>query len=156
MAGQRLDLTDLERDGFGRLYLLDAEGKKVLRLGLDRRTVETAVQGAWKKAAALALDALGNFYVLDRGNRRIEVYDARGKLTGAAGPILGGGIELRDPQDLAVDGSGRLVLTDRKLPFVVVLEWDQLFAGGFSGPTVPPTAKGGHEGRPAKGGNLRV
>lgn len=122
LAGQRFDLADLERDGFGRLYLLDAEGKKVLRLGMDRRTVETVAQGSWKKAAALAIDALGNVYVLDRGNRRVEIYDARGKLTGATGPILGGGIELKDPQDLAVDGSGRLVLTDRKLPFVVVLE----------------------------------
>lgn len=122
LTGQRYDLTDLERDLFGRLYLLDAENKRVLRLSVDRRTVETAVQGSWKKAAALALDALGNFYVLDRGNRRIEIYDSRGQLKGAAGPSLGGGIELKDPQDLAVDGSGRLVLTDRKLPFVVVLE----------------------------------
>ncbi len=48
-AAQRFDFTDLERDGFGRLYLLDAESKKVLRLGLDRRTVETMVQGSWKK-----------------------------------------------------------------------------------------------------------
>lgn len=122
LTGQRYDLTDLERDLFGRLYLLDAASKRILRLSVDRRTVETMVQGSWKKAAALAIDALGNFYVLDRGNRRIEIYDAQGKLKGAAGPSLGGGIELKDPQDLAVDGSGRLVLTDRKLPFVVVLE----------------------------------
>ena len=122
LAGQRFDLTDLERDAFGRLYLLDAESKRILRLGVDRRGVETVAQGTWKKAAALALDALGNFYVLDRGNRRIEIFDPQGHLSGAAGPVLGGGIELKDPQDLAVDGSGRLVLTDRKLPFVVVLE----------------------------------
>lgn len=122
LTGQRFDLADLDTDDFGRLYLLDAESRRVLRLTLDRRTVETMVQGTWKKAAALAVDALGNMYVLDRGNRKIEVYDVQGRLSGAAGPSLGGGIELKDPQDLAVDGSGRLVLTDRKLPFVVVLE----------------------------------
>jgi hypothetical protein len=119
---QRFEFTDLESDRAGRLYLLDAEGKKILRLGLDRRTTEVMAQGTWKKAAALAIDALGNFYVLDRGNRKIEIFDPFGHLVGATGPILGGGIELKDPQDLAVDGSGRLVLTDRKLPFVVVLE----------------------------------
>lgn len=121
-AGQRYELTDLDSDDFGRLYLLDADKRQVLRLGMDRRSVEIVAQGTWKKAAALAIDALGNLYVLDRGNRKIEVYDAQGHLKGAAGPSLGGGIELKDPQDLAVDGSGRLVLTDRKLPFVVVLE----------------------------------
>lgn len=122
LAGQRFDFADIELDPFGRIYLLDAGTKRVLRLGVDRRTLETVAQSTWKKATALAIDALGNFYVLDRGNRRIEIFDAKGKLRGAAGPMLGGGIELKDPQDLAVDGSGRLAVTDRKLPFVVVLE----------------------------------
>jgi hypothetical protein len=122
LTAQRYELADIDRDLFGRIYLLDAQSNKVLRLTVDRRTVEVLATGTWKKPAAFSLDVLGNVYVLDRGTRKVEIYDARGKLVGSVGPDLGGGLELKDPQDVAVDGNGRLFIADRKLPFVVVLE----------------------------------
>lgn len=122
LAPLRLEMVDLDRDVFGRIYLLDGQNNRVSRLSVDRRTVETVAQGAWKKPVAFCLDLLGNLFVLDRGTRKVEVYDSLGKWVGSAGPDLGGGLELKEPQDVAVDGNGRLFIADRKLPFVVVLE----------------------------------
>ena len=38
------------------------------------------------------------------------------------GPQLPGGVELRDPRDLAVDGTGRLYIADRGTGTIVILE----------------------------------
>ncbi|MCP3962035.1 MAG: tetratricopeptide repeat protein [bacterium] len=122
LATAKPDLVDVAQDQLGRLYALDAKAKKVLRLGLDRRQASTVLQGSWKRPVALDLDPFGNLYVLDRGNRTIEMYDVSGTRQAKIGPTLGGGVELRNPVDLAVDGSGRLFIADSKLPFVVLLD----------------------------------
>ena len=123
LAADKPELVDLTQDHLGRIYALDRRAKKVLRLGTDRRGYRVVVSGAgWKKPVALDLDRLGNLYVLDRGNGTVEMFDSSGKRTARLGPSLGGGVELRSPTDLAVDGSGRLFIADSKLPFVVMLD----------------------------------
>ena len=117
------DFNDLARDGRGRIYALDRKEKNVSRLAIDRRWDGIVLEGSgWKRPQALAIDRLGRMYVLDRGSRTVLVYDADGQRLDSLGPQLGGGIELRSPVDLAVDGSGRLFIADEKLPFVAVLE----------------------------------
>ena len=117
------DFNDLARDGGGRIYALDRKEKNVSRVGIDRRWEGIVLEGSgWKRPQALAIDRLGRMYVLDRGSRTVLVYDADGQRLDSLGPQLGGGIELRSPVDLAVDGSGRLFIADEKLPFVAVLE----------------------------------
>ncbi len=117
------EFQDLARDVQGRIYALDRRAKNVSRLGVDRRWQGIVVSGSsWKRPEALAVDRLGQMYVLDRGSRTVAVYDADGKRVTSLGPQLGGGIELKAPVDLAVDGTGRLFIADGKLPFIVVLE----------------------------------
>ncbi|RMH15261.1 MAG: hypothetical protein D6696_21190 [Acidobacteria bacterium] len=122
LAAGRPEFTDLARDGRGRIYALDRRGRKVQRIGLDRRPEGTVASGEWKRAEALAVDRLGFVFVLDRGNRQVLAYDPAGRLLATAGPQLDGGLELRAPVDLAVDGSGRVFVADAKLPFLVVIE----------------------------------
>ena len=120
---ERTDFDDLDRDAAGRVYALDSQNNKVTRVALDRRTQKTVVQdGDWKKPTALTVDLLGNIYILDRGRRTIQRYDPNGRLQTTVGPSLGDGIELKDPRDIAVDGSGRLFIADAKLPFLVVMD----------------------------------
>lgn len=121
MAEGKPDLVDLARDAQGRILALDRKAATVSRITIDRR-VETLVQGSWKKATALAVDALGFVYVLDRGERRLELYDPAGQRQATLGPLLGGGIELRDPEDLTVDGSGRVWIVDSKSPFLIRID----------------------------------
>ncbi len=122
LGNTRPEPVDLAQDHLGRIYVLDGNSRSVLRLGIDRRQVDTVLKGAWKRPVALALDPLGNAYVLDRGHRTLEMWNAAGKRQARVGPQLGGGIELRQPVDLSVDGSGRLFIADRKLPFVVMMD----------------------------------
>ncbi len=122
LAANKPEPVDLAQDVLGRIYVLDRNSKSVLRLGVDRRQVETVLKAAWKRPVALALDPLGNTYVLDRGNRTVEMWNAAGRRQARLGPQLGGGIELRKPVDLAVDGSGRVFIADSDLPFVVMLD----------------------------------
>ncbi len=117
------EFQDLASDTQGRIYALDRRAKNVSRLGVDRRWEGIALSGgSWKRPEALAIDRLGQIYVLDRGTRTVTVYDADGRRLTSLGPQLGGGIELKAPADLAVDGTGRLFIADGKLPFIVVME----------------------------------
>ena len=122
LATSKPDLEDITQDHLGRIYVLDRSTKQILRIGVDRRQAETVLKGTWKRPVALELDQLGNYYVLDRGTKTIEMFDSSGRRQAKIGPALGSGIELRNPVDLAVDGSGRLFIADSKLPFVVMLD----------------------------------
>ncbi|MEM8962781.1 MAG: hypothetical protein AAGD38_14945 [Acidobacteriota bacterium] len=116
------DLQDVARDDRGRLYALDRDSQSVHRLDADGRGDEIVARGDWKRAAALAIDRLGYLWVLDSGTRRVEMWDASGRLLMRLGPNLPGGIELRDPVDIAVDGAGRVYLADEDLTHLVVLD----------------------------------
>ena len=84
--------------------------------------------GRWRRAQALDIDELGNLYILDRDANEIHVYSQTGQpllVSGqplVLGPQLPGGVVLRDPRDLAVDGTGRLYIADRGADTIVVLE----------------------------------
>ena len=60
--------------------------------------------------------------MLDRGLKRIDVFDQDGGVLWTLGPVLPGGIELGDPRDLTVDSTGRILIADRGLRTVVVVE----------------------------------
>lgn len=123
LADRRPEFVDVARDRQGRIYALDERGRSVLRLNRDGALEGSAAgSAAWKKPAAVDVDALGFIYVLDRSLRRVELYSPGGQLLAAKGPNMGGGIELRSPEDLAVDGRGRVFIADSKLPFLVMLD----------------------------------
>ncbi len=122
LAAARPEPVDLAQDHLGRTYVLDRDSRSVLRLGVDRRQVDTVLKGTWRRPVALALDALGNLFVLDRGERTVEMFSPSGKRQAKLGPQLGAGIELRRPVDLTIDGSGRVFIADSDLPFLVMLD----------------------------------
>ena len=115
--GEPEDLAYLPAVG---LHVLDAKNRRVLRFPPDGGEGETAVAGL-DRPRALAVDLLGDLYVLERGGR-IRVFGPDGAEIASLGPELPGGIRLDDPEDLAVDGSGRLYVADPKQTGVVVLE----------------------------------
>lgn len=122
LAKNRPAFVDIAQDSQGRLYLLDGKSKQIQRLDRDGRGDGVVLQGEWRRPQALALDPLGRMYVLDRGDNTIKIYDPQGQYLTVLGPKFSGGIELRAPVDISVDGAGRIFIADTKLPFVVVLE----------------------------------
>ncbi|MEO1366183.1 MAG: tetratricopeptide repeat protein [Acidobacteriota bacterium] len=122
LSSLRPDLTDVEVDALGRVYVLDRKDSRILRLAVDRRSHQTVVTGDWRRPEALALDALGHLYVLDTGAKQIHVYHPDGRRKSVLGPTLPMGLELKKPRDLAVDGSGRIFVADADQPFLVSLQ----------------------------------
>ena len=114
--------VDLATDSAGRLFVLDGEASAVWRYGEDGTDQGVSVRGSWRRPVAIDVDMLGNLYVLDRDSRTVEVYRPNGELLERLGPQFPGGLQLREPRDLAVDGSGRLYIADRRLGSVVLVE----------------------------------
>lgn len=121
-ATSRPQLVDLAKDPSGKIYALDADGQQVLEVDLDGTTTATVASGDWKRPLALSVDELGYIFVLDRGNRRIDIYGPDGQPERSLGPQLAGGIELRNPTDLAVDRAGRLFISDSRIAELIVVD----------------------------------
>jgi DNA-binding beta-propeller fold protein YncE len=119
-----------------RLYLADLDNRRVRVLDLKAGTVDTVAgngkkgvpeDGAAAKDAplvdprAVAVDAKGNVYVLERGGHALRVVDAEGKVrtvvgTGKAGATGDGGdakeATLNGPKHLCIDPDGNVVIAD--------------------------------------------
>lgn len=120
VGGKGSEPVDLAADPRGRLLVLDQRARSVSRFAAGAERGERLISGNWNRAAAMAVDAMGNIYVLDREDGRIEMFDRAGKKLTALGPMLPGGLELRRPADLTVDGAGRLWIADPRLGLVVL------------------------------------
>ena len=122
LAGNLEEPVDLVTDSRGRAYVLDRATNSVMRFDATGSTVDRVVVGTWGRAQALDIDQLGHLYILDRDENQIHVFSPTGEPMLVLGPQLPGGVELRDPRDLAVDGSGRLYIADRGTDTIVILE----------------------------------
>ncbi|NKB88922.1 MAG: hypothetical protein GKS06_11950 [Acidobacteria bacterium] len=113
---------DVDIDGVGRLYVLERTGSRVLRFGPDGQREGVIVATNWQRPEALAVDRLGNSYVVDRDARTVDIFSPAGIRLHRLGPGLPGGLELRGPRDVAVDDSGRIYVADRSARTVMVIE----------------------------------
>jgi YD repeat-containing protein len=68
--------------------------------------------GEFQGPAGMALDASGDLWVVDRGNGRVEEFDAEGTYLSQIGASGSGEGQLRDPIAVAVDGGGNVWVTD--------------------------------------------
>ena len=115
------DIADVALAPRGELLLLDQREKSVTRLDMNGDRVGRFT-GSWRRPQSVAADTFGNVYVLDAGSKTVEIRDPEGNRIDSIGPTLPGGVELRSPEDIAVDGHGRLLIADRGLAQIFVLE----------------------------------
>jgi sugar lactone lactonase YvrE len=90
--------SDVAWDGAGNIYVADGMGttNRVAKFDKDGRFIRHwgstgAAQGQFAGVKALAIDARGNVYVADAGNKRIQVFDQDGgfksEFTGVGTPL---------------------------------------------------------------------
>jgi len=69
-------------------------------------------EGELSHPADVAIDAEGNFWVVDRENDRVQEFDPAGKVIRSAGSSGEGAGQLSSPSAVAIDSVGRIVVTD--------------------------------------------
>jgi phage tail-like protein len=97
--GKRLLVADT---GNHRIQVFDLSTLQLLDVWGDDPPSPSQEPGRFDRPSALAADASGRVYVVDRGNRRVQRFSAGGQLDAAFWATLGGEAELDDPVDVAV------------------------------------------------------
>jgi uncharacterized protein (TIGR03663 family) len=97
-----------------RIQVFDAEGRFLRQWGglIDTAGRAAGGEGRFYGPRGLALDAQGQLYVADTGNKRIQVFDAEGRFLrqfGGAGALPG---QLNEPVGMAFDSQGTLFVAD--------------------------------------------
>ena len=114
--------VDVALGPLGKVFVIEKRRREVRVFNPDGSLFTGFGYDRWREPYALAVDAVGFVYLLDRGNRQIEIFDPELGAGWTLGPVLPGGLELRDPRDIAVDGSGRVLIADRGLSAIIVIE----------------------------------
>lgn len=116
------EALDIASAPWGGAFVL-TEGKPGRVLGFDRdHRLAGGFGGQWQRASAVAVDALSQVYVLDGSTATINVFSDNGDPIVTVGPTLPNGLQLRAPEDLAVDGSGRLFVVDSKAGGIIIIQ----------------------------------
>lgn len=112
--------VDVAMDDEGGVYVLDGRLKTVveLRQGKESRRINVTTLGL-QEPVALAVDALGDLYLLDGKVGWVTVADPTGRRITVVRPSKQVQDRLGDPSSLAVDSIGRLYLAGRKTGRVV-------------------------------------
>ncbi|MBM3213198.1 hypothetical protein FJZ33_13320, partial [Candidatus Poribacteria bacterium] len=84
------------------IYKLDFSGNVAAVFG-----EEGVSKGKFQNPGGLALDKFGYLYVVDRGNRRVQIFNPEGIFITESGQSL-----LEDPVDIAIDNIYRAYVTD--------------------------------------------
>ena len=114
-SGRNGRFVDLATGGDGGVYALDDRARSVteMREGEAVRTIDLGALGM-AEPAALAVDGLGNLYLLDGKNGTVSVSDPEGRRINEIRPGRDLQSQIGDPASLAVDASGRVYLAGRR------------------------------------------
>jgi phage tail-like protein len=88
--------------GNHRVQVFDLATFQLLAVWGDEPPSPSPDPGRFDRPSALAADASGHVYVVDRGNRRVQRFTATGQLDAAFWTTLEGEADLDDPVDVAV------------------------------------------------------
>jgi hypothetical protein len=122
-AGHEGRFVDVATGAEGAVFALDARARAVVVLSQGRETRRIDLSGLGvADPASLAVDALGDLFVLDGGTGWIFAGDPDGRRLTVVRPPAAVGDRLGEISSLAIDPQGRLYLAGRKTGVVVRLQ----------------------------------
>jgi sugar lactone lactonase YvrE len=151
-------VTGVAADAAGNVYVADAFNNRIRKISSNRMVTTLAGNGTagfadgqganaqFNDPEGLTVDAAGNVYVADGGNRRIRKISSGGIVTTLAGNGTQGhvdgsapGAEFIYPQGIALDGTGNLYVVDnhriRKITITPTIGTSSLAGNGIAGNT---------------------
>ena len=119
-------------DGRGSVYVADTGNHRIQKFTTDGRFVAAwgtrgPAAGCFDEPIAIAADADGGVWVCEQGNRRVQHFWSSGsflRFIGAWGAGIGGDPGLQDPQRIAIDREGRVLVVDSASCTVRVYDGD--------------------------------
>jgi DNA-binding beta-propeller fold protein YncE len=90
--------------------------------------------GQFSKPRGIAVDGGGKLYVADRGNGRVQIFDAEGKFVSAFGRTGVGPGEFKEPNGVAVDAAGQIYIVDASNHKLLRFASDGKFLQEWKGP----------------------
>jgi len=119
-AGKEGRLVDVAMGEDGGIFVLDGRAKLVIEMHQGKEMGRTSLAAlGLEEPAALAVDALGDLFVLDGRTGWVSVADPQGKRIAVIRPSKEAQTRLGDPAAVAVDAIGRVYLSGRKTGQVV-------------------------------------
>ena len=115
LATAILLMVALPASGRAQVTTLPARETPLTADAAERFSVGTAEGDEWEmfdNVAAVAFDAAGNLYVLDRGNARVQVFGPDGRFLRQIGKKGGGPGELQLPVGMTVARDGSVIVLD--------------------------------------------
>ena len=112
--------VDVSAGNEGGIYALDGRARIVVALHQGRETRRTVLSASMvQDPIALAVDGIGNLYLLDAVTRAVVVCDPDGRPITVVRPTKEMMQQIGEPASLAVDAFGRIYLAGRKSGRVV-------------------------------------
>jgi DNA-binding beta-propeller fold protein YncE len=131
----------------GELLVTDADNNRLLRYDGDGRLLQVmgegrrgAGTGGFNTPAGVALDGLGNAYVVDMLNGRVVQLSPDGTFLRQLGELGDSGGTFSRPKDVALDADGNIYVSDGLLAAVEVFSPEGRYLG-FIGREEPSDAK---------------
>lgn len=126
-----VEVRAMAGDGKGTVYAISKEGKTLYKLNAEKVTGEIKPEDM--DMTALAVDAAGALWVLDKKKKQCAKLDESGKVVSSFGSGGSGAGQFSNPNSIAITATGLIFVADRGNRSVQVFRGDGVYLNNLGG-----------------------